>query len=101
MVDRGIALPKKIGIIEAEHKNTAKIRKGDEMKIDTPQKTVLKAFQKFGFEVVDGGRREHIKLRNAKGIMVSLPNHKTLKGSTLQRICRDAQIDRKLFWQYC
>ena len=71
------------------------------MKIDTKQKVALKAFQKFGFEIVQGGNREHIKLRNPQGKMISLPNHARLKGSTLQRICRDAQIDRNKFWSFC
>lgn len=66
------------------------------MKIDTPQGKAIKAFEKLGFSLVS--HREHIKMRNGKGIMISLPSHKKLKGSTLSRICRDAGIDKNNFF---
>jgi predicted RNA binding protein YcfA (HicA-like mRNA interferase family) len=68
------------------------------MRTDNKLKPVLKAFNSFGFEVVSF--REHIKLqRSGDGQMAVVPNHKVVKGTTLQRILRDAKIDKNEFFK--
>lgn len=53
----------------------------------------------LGFQIVR--EREHIAMRrtNADGTTtpLTLPNHTTLKGSTLRAICTQAQIQREEF----
>lgn len=66
------------------------------MKKDSKKNDVLKAFEKFGFNVVK--ESEHIKMRNEQGQTVSIPNHKRIKGSTLSQICRTAGIDKVRFF---
>lgn len=67
--------------------------------IDAPQRRVLMAFQKLGFVVIR--EAEHIALRrlNPDGSTtpMTIPNHRTIKGSTLRRICTQAGIDRDAF----
>ena len=67
--------------------------------VDAPKRSVLKALQELGFVVVR--EAEHIALRrtNTDGgsTPMTLPNHRTIKGSTLRRICSQAGIDRDVF----
>lgn len=67
--------------------------------IDAPKRRVLKALGELGFHVVR--EAEHIALRreNADGTStpMTIPNHRTIKGSTLRRICTQAGIDRNVF----
>ena len=67
------------------------------MKIDTKKNDALKAFQKFGFQIIR--EAEHIKMRNAAGVSISVPNHKRIKGSTLSQICRIGGIDKVAFFK--
>lgn len=70
------------------------------MKRDIKQKTVIKAFESFGFFVTEN--REHMKLENKDGRkIVGLPNHRLLKGSTLSEVLRRANIDKKAFFSLC
>jgi predicted RNA binding protein YcfA (HicA-like mRNA interferase family) len=62
---------------------------------------VLRAFGRLGFEVVR--EAEHIALRrtNPDGSTtpMTIPNHRTLKASTLRAICTQAGIRRDEFLQ--
>lgn len=67
--------------------------------VDAPLRRVLNAFGDLGFYVVR--EAEHIAMRrdNSDGSStpMTIPNHRTIKGSTLRRICTQAGIDRDVF----
>jgi hypothetical protein len=67
--------------------------------VDAPKRRVLKAFGELGFSMVR--EAEHISLRRSNpdggSTPITLPNHPTIKGSTLRRICTQAGIDREAF----
>lgn len=67
------------------------------MKIDNKKTDVLKAFQKYGFEPVR--ENPHIILRDGKGGVCSLPNHKKIKGSVIAKEIRRLGINSKEFWK--
>lgn len=68
------------------------------MKKDIRQKEVLKAFAQFGFAVYSF--QNHIKLENEKHQKVSIPNHKTIKSTTLSDELRRVGIDKKEFAKF-
>jgi predicted RNA binding protein YcfA (HicA-like mRNA interferase family) len=67
--------------------------------VDAPKDRVLRALRALGFTIVN--EREHIALRrqNPDGTAtpLTMPNHPTLKGSTLRTICRQSDIAREDF----
>jgi hypothetical protein len=66
---------------------------------DAPKSRVLRALQALRFKIVR--EREHIALArtNEDGTVttMTIPNHSTLKASTLQTACRHAGISRDEF----
>jgi predicted RNA binding protein YcfA (HicA-like mRNA interferase family) len=67
--------------------------------VDAPKSKVLRALQALGFEIVR--EREHISMvrQNADGSRtpLTMPNHTTLKASTLRTICSQCGIARSDF----
>lgn len=67
--------------------------------IDAPQSRVLFAFQALGFIIVRQAEHIGLERRNADGTrtIISLPNHRRIKGATLRHICTVAAINRDEF----
>lgn len=67
--------------------------------VDAPKNKVLKALQALGFQIIR--EREHISMvrLNPDGTStpLTMPNHSTLRASTLRGICTQAGIARDDF----
>jgi len=70
-----------------------------EFPVDAPIRRVLKALGELGFVVVR--EAEHIALRrdnpDGSSTPMTIPNHRTISGSTLRRILTQAGIDCNVF----
>lgn len=67
--------------------------------VDAPKSRVVRALERLGFRIVR--EREHVAMsrQNADGSTtpLTLPNHPTVKGSTLRTICTQSGITRDAF----
>ncbi|MGB8309070.1 MAG: type II toxin-antitoxin system HicA family toxin [Methanoregula sp.] len=66
---------------------------------DAPKQRVIKTFLALGFRLVRVGN--HIAMErddpNGTKTPLTMPNHETLKGSTLRTICTQSGISRDAF----
>ena len=67
--------------------------------VDAPKQRVLKALEHLGFKVVREGNHISMSRTNKDGSItpLTLPNHRTIKSSTLRHICTQSGIQRDDF----
>jgi predicted RNA binding protein YcfA (HicA-like mRNA interferase family) len=67
--------------------------------VDAPQAKVIKALLLLGFRVVREGNHIQMERANPDGTTtpLTLPKHRTIKGSTLRTILTQADISRDAF----
>ena len=67
--------------------------------VDAPQAKVIKAFENLGFRLVRQGNHIAMERQNpdGTGTPLTMPGHRTLKGSTLRTILAQAGIARDDF----
>ncbi len=67
--------------------------------VDAPKSNVIKAFEILGFVVVREGNHVILERTNPDGTKTPLvlPNHRTIKSSTLRSILTQSGIERTAF----
>ena len=67
--------------------------------VDAPKQRVLKTLKKLGFEIVREVNHISLQRKNEDGTVtpMTLPNHSTIKSSTLRTICTQSGISRENF----
>jgi predicted RNA binding protein YcfA (HicA-like mRNA interferase family) len=67
--------------------------------IDAPIRDVIRAFERLGFVLVREGNHISMERTNPDGTRtpLTMPNHRTLKSSTLRTILTQASIERDEF----
>ena len=66
---------------------------------DAPKHRVIRALENLGFQLIRD--RQHVQMRRSKAdgtiTPLTMPAHRTIKGSTLRAICTQAGISREDF----
>ncbi len=67
--------------------------------VDAPKAQVVKSLESLGFRIVREGSHISMVRENADGTRtpLTMPNHRTMKGSTLRTILTQAGISRDEF----
>jgi predicted RNA binding protein YcfA (HicA-like mRNA interferase family) len=67
--------------------------------VDAPIRDVIRAFERLGFVLVREGNLVSMERTNPDGTRtpLTMPNHRTLKSSTLRTILAQASIERDEF----
>jgi len=67
--------------------------------VDAPIRKVVKSFERLGFDIVREGNHIAMLKENPDGIRtpLTMPNHPTIKKSTLRTILTQARISRDEF----
>lgn len=68
-----------------------------------PIQRVLQTFNSLGFSVIRTGNHIAPERMNPDGTKtpMTIPNHETIKGSTLRTICTQAGVSRDAFIEAC
>ena len=66
---------------------------------DAPRQKVIKTLEVLGFRIIRTGNHISMERTNPDGSKtpLTMPNHETIKGSTLRIICTQAGIKREDF----
>ena len=67
--------------------------------VDAPKRRVIQALEALGFAMVREGAHLSMSRRNPDGTStpLTMPNHRTLKASTLRTICTQSGTSREEF----
>lgn len=67
--------------------------------VDDPKAKVVKALETLGFRLIRGGNHIAVEKQNPDGTRtpLTMPNHRTIKGSTLRTIVSQSGISRDEF----